>query len=413
MNHAFIHSAPQNTTFDQCIKCTVCTVYCPVAKANPNYPGPKQCGPDGERLRIKSAEYYDDALKLCTNCKRCETACPSGVKIGDMIAVARGKYGKKPLNPKLVRDFVLSHTDLFGSIATPFAPLVNAATSLPLVKKLMHKTIGVHDHKTLPKYSHGTFRRWFKQNCTSQPLYQRQVAYFHGCYVNYNHPQLGKDFVRVMNAMNIGVRLLDSEKCCGVPLIANGFHNKARKNALHNVKHLTAMVNDYHAPVLSTSSTCSFTLQQEYPHVLGVDNSQVVDQIHYVTRFLLKEFMSGNAPKMKPVHKKVVYHTPCHLERSGNVMFTIELLKMIPGLELVVLDSECCGLAGTYGFKEENYDVSKKIGSHLFDAIQTSDADYAVTDCETCKWQIEENAHLETIHPVSLLAMALIDEPRA
>lgn len=327
--------------------------------------------------------------------------------------VARGKYGKKPLNPKLVRDFVLSHTDLFGSIATPFAPLVNAATSLPLVKKLMHKTIGVHDHKTLPKYSHGTFRRWFKQNCTSQPLYQRQVAYFHGCYVNYNHPQLGKDFVRVMNAMNIGVRLLDSEKCCGVPLIANGFHNKARKNALHNVKHLTAMVNDYHAPVLSTSSTCSFTLQQEYPHVLGVDNSQVVDQIHYVTRFLLKEFMSGNAPKMKPVHKKVVYHTPCHLERSGNVMFTIELLKMIPGLELVVLDSECCGLAGTYGFKEENYEVSKKIGSHLFDAIQTSDADYAVTDCETCKWQIEENAHLETIHPVSLLAMALIDEPRA
>ncbi len=94
-------------------------------------------------------------------------------------------------------------------------------------------------------------------------------------------------------------------------------------------------------------------------------------------------------------------------------MFTIELVKKIPGLVLVVLDSECCGPAGTYGFKEENYEVSKKIGRQLFDAIQTSDADYAVTDCETCKWQIEENAHLETIHPVSLLAMALIDEPRA
>lgn len=68
------------------------------------------------------------------------------------------------------------------------------------------------------------------------------------------------------------------------------------------------MVNDYHAPMFSTSSTCSFTLQQEYPHVLGVDNSQVVDQIHYVTRFLLKEFMSGNAPKMKPVHKSGLPH---------------------------------------------------------------------------------------------------------
>ena len=96
----------QDTSFDQCIKCTVCTVYCPVAKANPNYPGPKQCGPDGERLRIKSAEFYDDMLKLCTNCKRCETACPSGVKIGDMIAVARSKHAKHALHIKTIRDFV-------------------------------------------------------------------------------------------------------------------------------------------------------------------------------------------------------------------------------------------------------------------------------------------------------------------
>ncbi|NGZ67135.1 anaerobic glycerol-3-phosphate dehydrogenase subunit C [Vibrio aestuarianus subsp. cardii] len=407
MTTSFIEAAPKNTSFDQCIKCTVCTVYCPVAKANPLYPGPKQCGPDGERLRIKSAEYYDDLLKLCTNCKRCETACPSGVKIGDIIAVARGKHGNKSFSPKLVRDYVLSHTDLFGTLATPFAPIVNVATSMPLVKKVMHKTIGVHDHKSLPKYSHGTFRRWFKQNCTRQPLYTRQVSYFHGCYVNYNHPQLGKDFVAVMNAMNIGVRLLDNEKCCGVPLIANGFHDKARKNALLNVKNIETAVLDRQTSVLSTSSTCSFTLQQEYPHVLGVDNSKVVNKIEYVTRFLLKEFMSGNAPRMKPVNLKVVYHTPCHLERSGNVMFTIELLKMIPGLELIVLDSECCGLAGTYGFKEENYDVSMKIGSHLFDSIKASQADYAITDCETCKWQIEENTALETIHPISLLAMAI------
>jgi glycerol-3-phosphate dehydrogenase subunit C len=208
--------------------------------------------------------------------------------------------------------------------------------------------------------------------------------------------------------MNIGVRLLDNEKCCGVPLIANGFHDKARKNALLNVKHMEAAVNDYHTKVISTSSTCSFTLQQEYPHVLGVDNSKVSNEIEYVTRFLLKEFMNGNAPKMKPVNLKVVYHTPCHLERSGNVMFTIELLRMIPGLELIVLDSECCGLAGTYGFKAENYDVSMKIGSHLFDSIKASDADFAITDCETCKWQIEENTALETIHPISLLAQALV-----
>ncbi|WP_293134941.1 4Fe-4S dicluster domain-containing protein [Moritella sp.] len=90
-----------STRFEKCIKCTICTVYCPVAKANPNYPGPKESGPDGERLRLKSPEYYDEALKLCTNCKRCETACPSNVNVGDIIAVARGKFEKKKINPKL------------------------------------------------------------------------------------------------------------------------------------------------------------------------------------------------------------------------------------------------------------------------------------------------------------------------
>ncbi|MFC1503673.1 heterodisulfide reductase-related iron-sulfur binding cluster, partial [Pseudomonadota bacterium] len=148
-------------------------------------------------------------------------------------------------------------------------------------------------------------------------------------------------------------------------------------------------------------------LREEYPHVLKVDNANVADKIEYVTRFLLKNFMNGKTPKMKPINKKIVYHTPCHLERTGGSLYTIELLKMIPGLEVQVLDSQCCGLAGTYGFKTENYDTSMAIGEKLFNQIRQSDADFAITDCETCKWQIEENTALETIHPVSLLAMAL------
>ncbi len=185
------------------------------------------------------------------------------------------------------------------------------------------------------------------------------------------------------------------------------FFDKAKKNAKLNVKNFTDAIEKYDAPIISTSSTCSFTLREEYPEVLKVDNSQVADKLEFVTRFLLKSFMNGNAPKMKPINKKVVYHTPCHLERTGGSLYTIELLKMIPGLDLVVLDSQCCGLAGTYGFKTENYDTSMAIGSKLFKQIRSENADFAITDCETCKWQIEENTDLETIHPVSVLAMAI------
>ena len=108
---------------------------------NPNYPGPKQSGPDGERLRLKSAELYDEALKYCTNCKRCEIACPSDVKIGDIIVRARNKYlaqQHKPAVQKL-RDAILSNTDIMGSLNTPLAPIVNTITGLKATKFVLEK----------------------------------------------------------------------------------------------------------------------------------------------------------------------------------------------------------------------------------------------------------------------------------
>ena len=99
--------------FEQCIKCTICTVYCPVVPVNPAYPGPKQAGPDGERLRIKNNYFFDEALKYCLNCKRCDVACPSGVRISDMIQEARINFSKK--KPKL-RDMMLASTDFMLSL---------------------------------------------------------------------------------------------------------------------------------------------------------------------------------------------------------------------------------------------------------------------------------------------------------
>lgn len=407
MSTMYSTQAPRNLSFEQCIKCTVCTAYCPVAKVNPLYPGPKQCGPDGERLRLKSPSYYDETLKYCTNCKRCETACPSGVNIGDLIAIARGRYGRHPTSPKTVRDYVLSHTDLMGAIAAPLAPLVNTMTHLGLVKKAMHHTLGVDKRKQLPNYVRQTFRHWFKQSCPDQSHFAQQVLFFHGCFVNNNQPQLGKDLVKVLNAMGIGMQLLEHEKCCGVPLIANGFHEKARKNGLYNIEYITKAFQDNDMHLVSTSSTCAFALKSEYPHVLGIDNSALNERIEYITKYLLTQIMSGRQLKLKPLPLTVLYHTPCHLERSGNVIFTLELLRQIPQLNLIQLDSECCGSAGTYGFKTENYDTSIAIGATLFNSVNSQQADYVITDCETCQWQLKENTDKEVLHPVSLLAMAL------
>ncbi len=333
-----------DTRFESCIKCTVCTTTCPVSRVNPRYPGPKQAGPDGERLRLKDGALYDEALKYCINCKRCEVACPSDVKIGDIIQRARAQYGQQ--KPTL-RDAILSHTDLMGTLSTPFAPLVNAATGLKPVRRLLDATLNIDHRRTLPKYGFGTFRRAYRQLAARQKQYSEQVAFFHGCYVNYNHPQLGKDLIRVVNALGTGVQLLSKEKCCGVPLIANGFFDKARKQAQSNV----AAMRENTLPIIATSSTCAFTLRDEYPHLLDVDNSDLRDRVELATRWIWKQLAAGRTLPLRPLPLKVVYHTPCHMEKMGWSLYTLELLRLIPGLQLEVLDSQCCGIAALTGLK--------------------------------------------------------------
>ena len=403
----------QNTVsennFEQCIKCTVCTVYCPVAAVNPHFPGPKQAGPDGERLRLKRPDFFDSALKYCLNCKRCEVACPSNVRIGDIIQSARIKYGPKK-NTSL-RNFVLANTDLVGSLATPFAPVVNTAVSLKPVRFMMDKVMSIDHRRVFPKYAHGTFTSWYKKQAEAeQTAFPKQVAFFHGCYVNYNYPQLGKDLIRIMNSLGYGVRLLDKEKCCGVPLISNGLYQQALKQAKVNLGSIRRAVNEQNMDIITTSSTCTFTLRDEYPHVLSLKNDDVRDRIELATRYLYRLVQSGEVTlKFKEDARplRVAYHTPCHMEKMGWSYYSIELLRMIPGVEVFVLDSQCCGIAGTYGFKKENYPTSQAIGEPLFRQIETSGADLVVTDCETCKWQIEMSTTKKCEHPLSILASRL------
>ena len=399
------HNISDNN-FEQCIKCTICTVYCPVAAVNPNYPGPKQAGPDGERLRLKKFNFYDESLKYCINCKRCEVACPSNVKIGDIIQAARIKYSKK--QPKL-RDYILANTDIVGTLSTPFAPIVNTTLGLKPVKAILDGVMKIDHRRTFPKYAFGTFESWYKKVAQKQAAYPSQVSYFHGCYVNYNNPQLGKDLIKVMNAFGIGVQLLEKEKCCGVALISNGLFKQAQKQARTNINSIRKSVLEKKLPVIATSSTCTFTIRDEYPHLLDVDNADVRENVELATRYIYR-LLSQKKTKLtfKTGKKiKVAYHTPCHMEKLGWAYYSIELLKLIPNVELTVLDSQCCGIAGTYGFKKENYKTSQDIGESLFKQIEALDIDYVVTDCETCKWQIEMSTSKRCEHPISILANAL------
>ncbi len=246
-----------------------------------------------------------------------------------------------------------------------------------------------------------------KKMVESQQKFERKVAYYHGCYVNYNNPQLGKEFIQVFNAMDIGVVLLEKEKCCGLPLSVNQFPERAKKIAQFNTDYISKMVDENGLDVISEASSCALNLRDEYHHILGIDNAKVRPHIHMVTPFLYQLFKEGKTLPLKPLKLRVAYHTACHVDKAGWAPYTLEVLKQIPGLEVVMLPSQCCGIAGTYGFKEENYEVSQSIGKNLFDNINAGGFDYVISECQTCKWQIDMSSNVTCIHPLTLLCMSM------
>lgn len=411
MEYQIKNISPNN--LEQCIKCTICTVYCPVAAVKPEYPGPKQAGPDGERYRLKNPDFFDKALKYCLNCKRCEVSCPNNVRIGDIIQMARINYEKGA--PKL-RDRMLAETDFMGTMASAFAPVVNLTLGLKPVKFVLDKTMGIDGHRTFPTYSGKKFVSWFKKNAAAeQDKLPRRIAYFHGCYVNYNYPQLGIDFVHIMNACGIGVTLMEKEKCCGVAKVANRLIDRARKDAATNVAEMKEAMARGAEAIVGCSSSCIFTMRDEYPHLLGVDNNAVRDDIFTATAYLYHLIEKGEIKLAfrKDFSMNAAYHTPCHMQKLGWGVYSAGLMRMIPGLKLTTLEQTCCGMAGTYGFKKENYPTSQAIGSELFGLIDESGADVVITDCETCKWQIEMSTGRTVLNPITVLAQALDFEETA
>ncbi len=403
MEYQIKNISPNN--LEQCIKCTICTVYCPVLAVNPDYPGPKQAGPDGERYRLKNPEFYDAALKYCLNCKRCEVACPSNVKIGDIIQTARIRYDKRPVS---LRDRMLASTDFMGKMATSMSFIVNTALRMPLTKSVMDLTLGIDHHRSFPAYSSETFESWMRRKAPDQSRFPRRLSYFHGCFVNYNNPALGRDFVKLMNAIGYGVSLLEKERCCGVAKIANKMVDEARRDARLNIGSIRKAVSQGR-PVIATSSTCVFTIRDEYPHLLDVDNADVRDSIQLATAFINRLVDEGRVKLVfrKDYRRRITYHTPCHMQKLGWSIHSVSLLRSIPGITLVPLESSCCGIAGTYGFKKENYAYSQAIGRELFDRIIEAGVDLVATDCETCKMQIEMSTGVKVENPVTILAEAL------
>jgi glycerol-3-phosphate dehydrogenase subunit C len=405
---------PVERSLDQCIKCNICVTACPVAAVTDLFPGPKYEAPQGGRFRQTTQPTPDHSVDYCSGCRACNLACPTGVKIAEMNARVRHtlvEQGKVTPQQRL-RNNLIARTELLGNLAQPIAPLSNAVLSNPVARKAAEITLGIAAKAYFPPFAKERFSRWWKNRASSRnAVSDKQVVFFHGCSTEYYEPHVGKAAVFVLEKLGFEV-IVPRQNCCGLPLLSNGEFSAARKYHQRNVNSLVEYARKG-IPIVGTSTSCTLTIKEEAPELLDMhdeDTRLVAEHTYDFNEFLLRqdEFFQlefASIPRTLP------YHQPCQYKghRIGNP--AVEVLSRIPELAISQSETACCGIAGTYGFKKEKYEISQNVGQSLFEFVKSIGAPLAICDSETCRWQITHGTGLPAIHPVELIAVALGAEP--
>jgi glycerol-3-phosphate dehydrogenase subunit C len=392
------------TLYDACLKCNICDLHCPVLKADPRFPGPKNGGPGLERLRAAGKAVDEAGLDLCLGCRTCETVCPSGISPAALIAKPTIETVRR--KGLTFRDWLLTHSEFMGKMARPVAGLANAALKVGPLRTVMEKVVRVDRRKPFPTFAGATFRGWFAQRSSpwrDHAAPNGQVVYFHGCSTNYMLPEIGRQTVAILEHNGFEV-VLPEQKCCGLPLIGNGEIEEAAGWARFNVEQLRPYA-ERSIPIVFTSTSCSLTVKSEYGHLLGIPGAHAVGaQCYDLFEFLLQCHEQGKLrTDFQPMQEELPYHQPCHQRVQGIGTPAVRLLRLIPGVKAWNVDAGCCGASGTHGFKREKYDLAMAVGRNLGDALRTAGGHRTVSDCEACRWQMEHVSGKPAVHPLTVL----------
>lgn len=393
---------------DRCTACTVCMTACPVTAATRKFRGPKMTGPALARFRDLVPD-EDTMLEYCTNCKLCDLACPSGVPISTLNMLAKNEYYKTHQHKQV--DDMLAHSEKMAKLINRIplgATVANMGMSVCKSFGLL-PLLGLADDAPIPKYASNSFYSRFnklsKMPTTSTAKYK--VVFFTGCYINYNQPEVGEDLVKVYHHNNIEVAIDKNFICCGSPMVADGYLDEAYNHAKHNIALLKQWV-DKGYDIITACTSCGLMLKQEYQELFKIAGlKECAKHMYDAIEYLVKLNDEGQLKKdFREVTEKFIYHAPCHVKIQARGLPSMELLPLIPNLQIEEADAGCCGLSGSYGFKADKRDISVKIGAELFERLKNSHADLGVCECGTCRLQMQSGSGIKTVHPLTVLKKA-------
>ena len=357
---------------------------------------------------LTSPRMYE-VFDLCLECKGCKAECPSNVDMAKLKYEFLAQYHAAHGTPLRARLF--GHLETLNRLGCACAPLSNWVAQTAPARWIFDRFFGVHRNRQLPPFARETFTRWFTRRNGRQGVLGARglVVLFNDTYMTYNYPELGRAAVKVLEAAGFEVALAD-KKCCGRPMISKGLLQKAKENAAYNVDRLVPYA-EQGIPIVGLEPSCILTFRDEYPDLLDDPRAARLA----AGTFLIEEFLLGLHEKgqlrlpLRAGAKSVMLHGHCHQKALVGSNPSLQLLRLLPGARVDEIDSGCCGMAGSFGYEKEHYEMSLAIGNRrLFPAIRATDPTCEiVAGGVSCRQQIAHGTGRRARHLVEVLADAL------
>jgi FAD/FMN-containing dehydrogenase/Fe-S oxidoreductase len=364
-------------------------------------------------------EDVHDVLDLCLECRACKAECPVGVDVARFKSEFLAGYWQRHGTP--LRTRVVGHIHALSKWGSRFAPVANIATRSAAGRWLNERMLGIDRRRVPPAFTSRTFRDRFAHQAPSTrhqaPGTQHQapgtpVILFADTFTNYNHPEIGIAAADVLEASGIRARLA-AHVCCGRPLISQGLLDEARELARRNAAALYDAASSGER-ILFLEPSCLSAVREDAPALLRGDEARrarvVADACLLFEDHLERESQAGRATlPLNAGPKTVLLHGHCHQKAMGLLPPTRSLLSRIPGCTVVDLDAGCCGMAGSFGYSREHYEVSRQIGERklLPSARAMAPDTVLVAPGTSCREQVKHFTGVTALHPAQLLQSLL------
>jgi Fe-S oxidoreductase len=309
-----------------------------------------------------------------------------------------------------LRDRLFANVETLYSLGSTLAPLSNLATKLPGAGLLAEKTLGIARERELPTFSRTSLQQWAKNRTPAIPASEtdRKALLIADPYTNYTQPEVGKAAVETLEAAGVHVAIADDVTDSGRPAHSKGLLDQSRATAEANVEVLADRVADGW-DVVSVEPSDAVMYQEDYLDLLsGDDVERVADNTYSVMEFL-DTFVLDDALDTD-ADDELAYHGHCHQTAASRDHHAVGVLRRA-GYGVDVLDTTCCGMAGSFGYEAEHYSMSQAIGRLLFDAVDDSPAAEVVAPGTSCRSQLDDTERYDgkPAHPIQKLADALVD----